>query len=506
MQFAESVPEHSIESPPSINTAGQITPMPLIYRKVDQSSWLIVRSDSGMWCYLDKQEHTLIRQLHQAYPEELAQRIGVSPERLLAFIQGLAQRGLVSANGDRVIRREQPTIQADTFILTLILSNQCNLACRYCYFDAVRQTRVITMSLETARVALDIAFSQPYPRLIIDLGEIAVVEPQFRALVAEIRSRQAQSSKLVTVAIHTNGTTLNSRSLSFIRDHDIFVGLSLDGPPELHDQGRPTRSGKGSYRRLIPGVREIIRLGIPHIVSCTVSQINVRHAAKILQHFSEIGIRSHVFKPVLRRGSAVSQWDALGISGGEFRRFLDEATEYAIVSGQIDLLDEHTLVFLRRALGDPRGWRSLCPSEYCGCGDSMLVVNPAGYCYPCPRFSFSSTGDYRLESLSLPRARGDDIPIHPRDAVRSQLLPERCHNCPWVALCAGGCHLSRLEAEVKGESDSACEMSRATCDMIFDRLMPALLSRRFGPSMKLGQVQVVGTLPLTDRTRCKDHV
>ncbi len=57
------------------------------------------------------------------------------------------------------------------------------------------------------------------------------------------------------LTLQTNGTILNEEWCRFFREHNFLLGLSLDGPRELHDAYRVDKGGNSTFDRVMAGVR-----------------------------------------------------------------------------------------------------------------------------------------------------------------------------------------------------------------------------------------------------------
>ena len=126
--------------------------------------------------------------------------------------------------------------------LVLLLTERCNLACRYCYVGAGKSGR--DMDPETARNAL--AFFRPAGKRIT--VELAGGEPllRFDLIRALVRDRSGQA--FFRFAVQTNGILLDAEKLDFFRRHQVGLGLSLDGPPGIN--ARTRGDGEGVFRAL----------------------------------------------------------------------------------------------------------------------------------------------------------------------------------------------------------------------------------------------------------------
>jgi uncharacterized protein len=448
--------------------------------------WLVVSPITGNWCYLNSKEWETALSLKGQGIHELAQSLKLPLSLIKRFVVSLASRGILvsSSSHSNVIRDVQK--QHSRFILTLLLSNCCNLACEYCYHAFPKRNGEGNITRKIANIALRHAFHQSTDELMIDFGEIAVSEQIFHQLLDDAKRLQEQTSKQTIYAIQTNGTTVTRKKAVFFKENNIFVGLSLDGPALLHDMMRKSQMGNGSYKKARVGLGHLIDFDIPFIVNATIHRLNFQYIREILDHFNEINISHFVFKPILYRGSAVVSWNKIGLSTDEYHGFLDEMVALAFAHHSLDWLDTSFITLVQRALGDIRGWSSLCYSGYCQGSKTQLVVNSNGLCYPCPRYSSIGEGEFCLGSIeSLAQKKEDSLEKTIISEKNEPFLLQKCESCAWSAFCSGGCPVV-CDSSLSGQE--MCSTNSKIYELIFKKIIPQLRSRIFTRSNKLGEL------------------
>lgn len=447
--------------------------------------WLVVNQESGAWCLLDDPEYQAFRQIESISLQETIPYARTDGSENSLFLHHLRQCGVLGEKHTKKPVDDDPR----PFSLTLLSSDRCNLACKYCYLSMAPNQRPSRLGLDLAHQTIRDAFQQAANSILIDFGEIAVNYPFTRDLVlyAERLGQEFPDKKLI-LAIQTNGTTLTGDILDFLEEHKVIIGVSLDGPRHINDVMRISPSGRGSHARIESGLQEIIRRGMEHIVLCTVSAINIGSATEILDYVLDLGVAHFSFKPVIKRGNAEAEWQSLGVSVPQFCGFLNDVVDYAIHHRNWDALDDRLIKFTFRLLRDPRGWSDACPTADCGCGSNMLVLNPQGVLYPCPRFASTTETGF---SLGRDLAQATNTASGFLSQWLSNNVPQDCHECSWWPFCKGGCPMTRQDAEhERPPVDPSCGIYSFSYELIINRILPALNSGEYFRGDKLGKIHV----------------
>ena len=109
----------------------------------------------------------------------------------------------------------------------------------------------------------------------------------FRKIV-EIQKPYCSNKKRIINGIQTNGTLLTEEWCRFLAEYNFAVGLSMDGPQELHDLYRVTRDGKPTHDRVMQGYQLLLEQGLTPDILCVVNAHNVRSPNDVYGFFKEI--------------------------------------------------------------------------------------------------------------------------------------------------------------------------------------------------------------------------
>jgi uncharacterized protein len=146
----------------------------------------------------------------------------------------------------------------------------CNLDCTYCYLPDRQNKRRITPALLDhifARVFASAVVQGPFT-VVWHAGEPLVLRPQFYAQAFAIVARHNHANIPVTHSYQTNGTLIDEEWCDFIVQHNLRIGVSVDGPDFLNDTCRKTRRGGGTHKRVMEGIARLQRHHIPfHVIT-----------------------------------------------------------------------------------------------------------------------------------------------------------------------------------------------------------------------------------------------
>jgi uncharacterized protein len=165
--------------------------------------------------------------------------------------------------------------QRKTRLLIIQPSPFCNINCDYCYLPereshARMSTAVLKRAIETV-ISSDL--KQTNLSIVWHAGEpLSLPIAYYQEAFAALESLPIPGEQ-ISHAMQSNGMLVTDQWCSFIREHDIRLGLSIDGPAFIHDAHRKTRNGKGTHAQVMKGVEVLRRNGIDfHVISVVTEQ------------------------------------------------------------------------------------------------------------------------------------------------------------------------------------------------------------------------------------------
>ncbi len=136
------------------------------------------------------------------------------------------------------------------------------------------------MSFATASQAIDLAASSGQPFVL----QLSGGEPLLAFdLIEEIVAYVEQNKLPATMQIQTNASLIDRRIAIFLRDHQIGIGISLDGRPTQNDALRKLPGGCGTSRLTLAGAATLASVGVETGITCVVADSNVRHLRGIVE-------------------------------------------------------------------------------------------------------------------------------------------------------------------------------------------------------------------------------
>jgi len=324
--------------------------------------------------------------------------------------------------------------------LVLNITNQCNLACTYCYeFGA---DKIATpagkpkyMEISTAKSSVDFLLEESGPRRHIHItffgGETLMNFPLLKEVVIYAKEQTAARGKTVDFSLTTNATLLTRETIEFLSEHAIGVTVSMDGPPDLQDKRRVYKSGKGSYAVVEPRIRALIGNHRTRAITARVTLTEgVTDVFRIYRHLKDdLGFAEIGFAPVTTSGKQDYSIDDDGMDDvmAQFNALAEEWLEYAL-RGELHGFSNVSETISELIQGVNK-------SHPCGAGIGLLGVGPGGDISPCHRFTDADTHTLGHISTGVDRTKQSDFLT--RGHVGSKY---DCQTCWARPLCAGGCH------------------------------------------------------------------
>ncbi len=324
-----------------------------------------------------------------------------------------------------------------TSLLIKPASAVCNLDCAYCFYldreaDPYAALPGRRMTDDTLERLVDTWLFYSYPQSIFAFqgGEPTLAGPGFFRKLIEFEQRFGRNGQSVSNTMQTNAILIDEEWCELFRAYNWLLGVSLDGPEDVHDLYRYNKGGQGTWRRVMQSVELLRREKVEFNILCVLNQANVEKPRELYRFFRSLGVDNIQYIPL-------AEFDGLGnrlpytITPEQYGRFLVETFEVWWPERRkvrLRLFDN-----IAEALaGEKPG--NCTMHETC---DSYVVVEYNGDVYPCDFFVESG---WKLGNIEL-----DSWPEIARRAKRFSFASKKtiahpeCSVCEWASICHGGC-------------------------------------------------------------------
>jgi len=351
----------------------------------------------------------------------------------------------------------------------------CNIDCTYCFFlskEALypnEKSRMSDATLEAYIRQLLEAHRTPEVTVAWQGGEPTLMRREFFSRAVELVEQYRRPDQRVQHTFQTNGILLDDDWCEFFAEHGFLVGLSVDGPREIHDAYRLDRLGRGTFDRVMDGWRLLRKHQVDFNILCTVNAANEHHGRTVYRFLrDELGAKWVQFIPIVERATpatleiANQGWSERpgtkrllytqtgnlvterSVGSEQYGQFLidvfEEWVRHDVGSVFVQLFDVTLEAFFGRHL--------LCiHAPTCGFGPAL---EHNGDLYSCDHFV---EPDYLLgnihetqmvELIAKPQQRA--FGLAKRDTLTAQ-----CRDCKVRHLCNGGCPKDRFSTARDGE-------------------------------------------------------
>lgn len=365
---------------------------------------------------------------------------GFDPAESDSLITELFHARVIVTGPPLVVPLSNPPADFPLQSLVLNVTNQCNLACTYCYeFGADRiatpNGKPKYMDIDTAKASVDFLIAESRSRRAIHItffgGETLLNFKLLREVVVYAKEQAAAVGKYIDFSLTTNATLLTDEIIQFLSVNAIGVTVSIDGPAELQDKRRVYKNGKGSYAVIEPRLRALINNHRTRPITARVTLTEgVTDVLRIYRHLKDdLGFAEVGFAPVTQSGEQAYALDTNGLDSvvAQFQTLADEWLEYAL-QGKL-----HGFSNVSETMSELI--KGVSKSHPCGAGIGLLGVSPGGELSPCHRFTDADNHSLGHISTGIDKAKREDFLDRGHVGAKYD-----CQSCWARPLCAGGCH------------------------------------------------------------------
>jgi uncharacterized protein len=330
----------------------------------------------------------------------------------------------------------------------------CNLDCHYCYYLKTEHLyvngepfRMSDRILEEYIVQHIEAFPGPVINFSWHGGEPTVLGLDYFRKIVSFQQKHCPPDRRITNGMQTNGTLLDEDWCRFLASEGFSVGISLDGPKEMHDRYRVTKRRNPTHHLAMRGYHLLRKHRVPHDILCVVNAHNVQYPTQVYRFFKQIGAQYLEFLPLVEpQPNDVGGVSERTVPAEAFGTFLctifDEWLNQDIGRVKVQIFEEASRV----AFGQEH---SLCIFRRT-CGD-VPVIEHNGDFYSCDHFvnpeyclgNIQETSFVELFDSPAQKAFGQS---------KLNTLPPYCQVCEVRDMCNGECPKNRILHTPDGET------------------------------------------------------
>lgn len=360
-------------------------------------------------------------------------------------------------------------------------SYRCNLACSYCYYLGKAD-----LFSEDPKPLMQDSLLETYIRQHIDAypgeivrfswhgGEPTLLGVDYFQRIIELQKRHCPPHKRIANGLQTNGTLLTDAWCRFLATHHFSVGLSLDGPQNIHDMYRTTREGTTSHAAAMRGYACLVKHQVPLDILCVINAYNVMFPLQVYRFFTSIGAKHLSFLPLVEQ--VAGEISERSVNPEAFGAFLCTVFDLWLAEDigtiKVQIFEEAA----RTAFGQDHSLCLFRPT----CGD-IPVVEYNGDVYACDHFVLPA---YKLGNIK--ETALDEIlagaPLANFGTAKLATLPEACRSCEVLTMCNGECPKNRF-IKKEGEVEK-CNYLCAGYKLFFKHCTPFVqaISRQWSQS------------------------
>jgi uncharacterized protein len=325
----------------------------------------------------------------------------------------------------------------------------CNLRCEYCFYlragELYADEKRHVMPDAVLEAVVGGLMGQRFPETVFAWqgGEPTLAGLDFFRKAVALQQQLGAAGQVVGNGIQTNGVLLDDEWCRFLRQYRFLVGLSIDGPEEVHNRHRINAAGRGAWDKAMAAASRMSAHGVPFNVLCVINADNVRMGADLCRWFLGQGFQYLQFIPCAEAGSPYN------VPPEEYGRFLCDTFDFwsKEAVGKVSIRDFDAMLAAR-----VQGAPAMC--VYGGRCDQYIVVEHNGDVYPCDFFVYP---EERLGNvLDAPLESFVEDERYKAFAYRKDKVAA-CRGCEWRSWCHGGCPKDRLSTGTVADPTPFCE-------------------------------------------------
>ena len=389
---------------------------------------------------------------------------------------------------DEAVRQLQGPLAFNLMIKPI--GSLCNLDCHYCYYlDKAEiyhgvQPKMTEQMLENITRQYIEANDVPEVTFNWHGGEPLIMGLDFYRKALEYQ-RKFAGKKVIHNTIQTNGTLITQEWAEFFHENKFLVGISIDGPADIHDKFRKDKGGLPTFDKVMRGLSILQQNSVEFNTMTTINSSSEGRGLEVYQFLKSIGSHYMQFMPVVEHvkfasatarpyivdpnepGAQIADWS---VSSDGFGRFMCDIFDCWVrtdIGKYFVNLFDATLAGYFGAQPGTCAYASTCGGN--------TVVEHNGDVYPCDHFVYSKYLIGNITQTSL-REMATCRQQHLFGLEKRNGLPSKCFACKWGHLCHGECPKHRFNRTESGDVGLSALCSGYS--MFFEHTHPYMLKMK----------------------------
>lgn len=316
--------------------------------------------------------------------------------------------------------------------IILNLTHNCNLSCKYCYYAEEMKKNSSDMGVETVREVMKKISRSSIDNIefIFHGGEPLILGIDRLQLIIGLQ-KEYLDNKVYSNIIQTNCTIMDSDIIDFFQRNNFGIGVSIDGPKEIHDKYRRYKNGSGSYNTAINNFSKIQDRGVKVAILSVCSDEMYRHIDKLYSHIKQ-------FRNVVT-------WDLLYaeinssqniLTKGNYGEIMVELFNYWFYDEECHFKIKFLTAIIMNMLSLP--YNLPCVFNYnCILNSKIFSIDINGNVFPCDSMTHICLGNIHDKNVEFCFSSNNLVKKYDM-----QQKNQICLFCEWFKYCSGGCPLT----------------------------------------------------------------
>ncbi|UCD51197.1 MAG: anaerobic sulfatase maturase [Phycisphaerales bacterium] len=367
--------------------------------------------------------------------------------------------------------------------------SDCNIDCQYCFYKCrapeIGQGRQRMSDEVLEKLVTD------YMRLRFQMsgfawqgGEPTLMGPDFYKRAVELQKAHGVAGQEVGNSLQTNAILLdNDAWCEFLRESKFLVGVSIDGPKELHDHYRLDLGGHGTWDRVMSAIERMKAFDVQYNTLSLVNKLTADHPDEVFDFLVDLPMRYLQFIPCVEVDPDTDEIADFSVTPKQYGDFMCRIFDRWVDFGPQRLSIRDFDSILTHCVG---GRHTICTFDrQCS---QYVVVEHTGDVYPCdffvdPEWYLGNIFETPIETLAASAKKRTF-------ARKKQNLCNKCLVCRHLATCRGGCMKDRAPFDKNdyGRESYFCESYRQFFDYALPRFMQLAAQVRSGELVRPEQL------------------